>query len=221
MKPYIICHMMMSIDGRIDCAMTTKINGGKEYYQVLSSLNCNADLTGRVTAETEMCSGLFKTETYTSVIDDEFYISKKSNHYDVIIDSKGTLLWDNYSDDLIIITSKKTSREYLDYLKKKKISYIVSGDEKIDLKKACEILYSTFNIVRLAVVGGGNTNASFLKEGLLDEISLLIGPGIDGRKDMTSLFDGLNKEKNPDRLKLLEAKQLDDDVVYLRYKMEK
>ena len=27
MKPYIICHMMMSLDGRIDCAMTAKLRG--------------------------------------------------------------------------------------------------------------------------------------------------------------------------------------------------
>ena len=26
-KPYMICHMMMSIDGRIDCGMTVKIAG--------------------------------------------------------------------------------------------------------------------------------------------------------------------------------------------------
>ena len=26
-KPYIVCHMMMSVDGRIDCGMTVKIAG--------------------------------------------------------------------------------------------------------------------------------------------------------------------------------------------------
>ena len=26
-KPYIICHMMTSLDGRIDCAMTSKLKG--------------------------------------------------------------------------------------------------------------------------------------------------------------------------------------------------
>ncbi len=27
-KPYIICHMMTSADGRIDCAMTSQLPGG-------------------------------------------------------------------------------------------------------------------------------------------------------------------------------------------------
>ena len=31
-KPYIICHMMTSVDGRIDCAMTEQLPGVQEYY---------------------------------------------------------------------------------------------------------------------------------------------------------------------------------------------
>ena len=41
MKPYVICHMMQSVDGRIDCDMVDKISG-EEYYTALKSLNCNA-----------------------------------------------------------------------------------------------------------------------------------------------------------------------------------
>ena len=31
-KPYIVCHMMASVDGRIDCAMTEQLPGVQEYY---------------------------------------------------------------------------------------------------------------------------------------------------------------------------------------------
>ena len=31
-KPYIVCHMMTSVDGRIDCAMTEHLPGVQEYY---------------------------------------------------------------------------------------------------------------------------------------------------------------------------------------------
>lgn len=44
MKPYIICHMMSSVDGRIDCDMTEKI-GGDEYYEVLKRLDCSSELS--------------------------------------------------------------------------------------------------------------------------------------------------------------------------------
>ena len=41
-----ICHMMMSIDGRIDCGMTVKIAGSNEYYETLNALNVPTTLIG-------------------------------------------------------------------------------------------------------------------------------------------------------------------------------
>lgn len=38
--------------------------------------------------------------------------------------------------------------------------------------------------------GGAVINGAFLKAGLLDEVSILIGAGIDGRKGMPGVFDG-------------------------------
>ena len=45
---------MSSIDGRIDCAMTSQIKGVDEYYKTLDSLETPARLSGRITAELEM-----------------------------------------------------------------------------------------------------------------------------------------------------------------------
>lgn len=47
-RPYIICHMVESIDGRIDCSMVDKISGD-EYYTTLDALQCTASVEGRVT----------------------------------------------------------------------------------------------------------------------------------------------------------------------------
>lgn len=49
-KPYIVCHMMASIDGRIDCKMTAKIQGVEQYYETLEALNTPTTVSGRVTA---------------------------------------------------------------------------------------------------------------------------------------------------------------------------
>lgn len=38
-KPYIVCHMMTSVDGRIDCAMTEHLPGVQEYYDTLDALD--------------------------------------------------------------------------------------------------------------------------------------------------------------------------------------
>ena len=59
-KPFIVCHMMTSVDGRIDCAMTSQLPGVEDYYQTLDSLDLPTTVSGRVTAELEMASpGIF------------------------------------------------------------------------------------------------------------------------------------------------------------------
>lgn len=52
--PYIVCHMMTSIDGRIDCAMTAKLRGVDDYYGTLEALDTPNTLSGRVTAELDL-----------------------------------------------------------------------------------------------------------------------------------------------------------------------
>ena len=73
---------------------------------------------------------------------------------------------------------------------------------------------------RLAVVGGPLINSSFLDCGILDEISLLIGLGIDGRKGMPGVFDGFNMEHPVTKLKFKECKNFESGAVWLRYTLE-
>ena len=222
-RPYIICHMMTSIDGRIDCEMTGKLKGVDEYYQTLNELNAPARLSGRVTAELELAlKGKFSPKKPEETFEKESFSKKKdSEGLEIIVDNKGTLLWDDdskYERHHLIITSEKVTKEYLDYLDSKKISWIVCGKEKIDLKKSMEILFKEFQVKRLAVVGGPLINSSFLDEKLLDEITILIGVGIDGRKGMPALFDGFSMDHPiTTNLQLKEVKSFKNGAVFIRY----
>ena len=113
MKPYIVCHMMQSVDGRIACDMVDKISGD-EYYTALDSLNC---------------------------------------------------------------------------------------------------------VKRMVVVGGGKLNGGFLDAGLLDEISVMTAPGIDGRSGQPALFDGRADGDAflPLRLTYQSCRVLDNEVIWTRY----
>ncbi len=223
-KPYIICHMMTSVDGRIDCAMTTHLPG-EEYYSTLEELDVDTHLSGRVTAQMEMSlPGIFESSSYTPLNEEAYSMVENSNGYEVIVDTKGTLLWPEANLDgkgLVILTSEKVSKEYLSYLDSLKISWIATGKEKIDLVKACDYLANKFNVMRMAVVGGGHINAAFLKAGLLDEVSILIGAGIDGRGNMTAVFDGLEQDQLVTQLKLMSVQQYESDAVWLRYLVKK
>ena len=204
-KPYIICHMMAAIDGRIDCGMTEKMQGVKEYYSTLSELKCTAFVSGRVTAQLEMSlPGEFAAKNSEALGKEAFSKKRSAKAYNVAVDTKGTLLWNedkNADEALIIVTSEKVSKEYLAYLDSKNISWIACGKEHIDLVRASAILHDEFGVERMAIVGGGHINAGFLDAGLLNEVSVLLAPGIDGRGGMAAMFDGLPMERGVTPLK--------------------
>ena len=219
-KPYMICHMMTSVDGRIDCPMTEQLPGVEHYYETLAALAAPTRVSGRVTAELEMAQGIFRGKSAESLGKEAFSKKADAEGYEVVTDTKGTLLWENSVSEgrpLVIVMSETVSREYTEYLDAHHISYIVCGKDKIDLKRACEILAEEFGVERMAVVGGGTINGGFLAEGLLDEVSILIGSGIDGRGGMGAAFDGLPENRSVTPLRLKSAETLSGGAVWLRY----
>ncbi len=221
-KPYIICHMMTSVDGRIDCAMTEHLPGVDTYYETLAALAAPTRVSGRVTAELEMAQGIFYGETSVPLGKEAFSKKADAEGYEVVTDTKGTLLWEDSVSEgrpLVIVMSETVSREYTDYLDAHHISWIACGKDKIDLKRACEILADEFGVERMAVVGGGTVNGGFLAKGLLDEVSILIGSGIDGRGGMTAVFDGLPENYPVTPLRLKGVETFSDGAVWLRYEV--
>ena len=220
-KPYIICHMMTSADGRIDCAMTAQLDGVDEYYKTLDELNVPTTVSGRVTAELEMAEpGVFKASDSTLYGKEGFYKSTDAAGYEIVVDTHGKLLWPDAAGmdkPYLIITGEQVPAEYLRYLESRHISWIACGKERIDLARACEILAEEFGVERMGIVGGPAINTAFLDAGLLQEVSLLIGPGIDGRTEMPSVFDGLSMEHPLIHLRLKDVQKFDSGAVWLRY----
>lgn len=221
-RPYIVCHMVASIDGRIDCAMVDKISGN-EYYSTLEKLDCPTQLEGRVTMEHyNAAKEPFVACNATPVCEPSVHKATDSDAYMVAVDTTGKLRWPSSEIDgvpLICIVSEQVSREYLEMLKDENISWICVGKDGIDLFKAMEILRNEFGVERMAILGGGHINGGFLAAGLIDEVSLLLAPGIDGRKGQTALFDGIpDMNRLPVKLSLTSVGQLENDTLWIRYK---
>src|ERR1039457_2713739 len=77
-------------------------------------------------------------------------------------------------------------------LRERGISYVVGGIASVDLVRAVDLLGEHFGIRTLLLEGGGHINGAFLEAGLIDEVSLLVAPGIDGRHGIPAVFDGLS-----------------------------
>ncbi len=221
-RPYIICHMMASLDGRIDCDMTEQIDDTNHYYEALDQLECPSVMEGKITlVKHSALPGFFQgTQPYKDA-GRQVYKAVEAKGYAIGVDTNGTLLWgddttEHFGKPLLMILSEKASEEYLDYLKSKQISYLTIGQDAIDLKAAMEILHREFGVQRLAVVGGGHINGSMLDLGLIDEVSMMYGYGIDGREGMAAAFDGRPMNRGPVRLTFKSVTE-QDGIVWMRY----
>ena len=212
---------MQSVDGRIACDMVDKISGD-EYYTALDALECNAFIEGKHSYQIHQCGfDDFKPKSPSSINAETFHIASKSDKYSISIDTKGTLKWNDCDNNgRICIVSEQVPTEYLAYLEQLGISYIATGKESVNLPYAMEILASEFGVKRDAVVGGGKINGAFLTAGLIDELSVMIAPGIDGRIGQPSLFDFHCDEADyiPYKLDLKEVKAIPEGVIWARYK---
>ncbi len=216
--------MIASVDGRIDCDMTEQIEGGNEYYEALEALACPSMLMGRVTMQMHYAlAEPFAPHDTTPIGREKYYIARKATAYCIGIDTHGKLQWGENEFDgqaLLIITDEKCPKAYHDRLTELGISWIATGTNGINLARAMELLAEEFGVERLAVTGGGHMNGAFLEAGLLDEVSFMVAPGIDGRAGMAAVFDGIADKNRPATQLCLESVKQLGETVWMRYKFK-
>ncbi|MGO9481288.1 MAG: dihydrofolate reductase family protein [Candidatus Kryptoniota bacterium] len=224
MRPYVICHMFSSVDGKIDGAALNAVTGSGEYETTGAMLKGDAWMCGRTTMQQHFA----ENEPFVSVSNkpaglQPVYVARRATSYAVSIDTVGKLRWsdsDIDGDHLICAVSERVPQDYLSMLREKEISYIVTGATSVDLVRAVELLGEHFGIKRLLLEGGGHINGAFLQACLVDEVSILLVPGIDGRHDIPAVFDGVNPFlKKAVQLKLKSVEQRKNDTLWIRYKV--
>jgi len=231
-KPYVICLMVTSVDGKIlsdKWGDNPKVKALiKTFEQAHEAMAVPAWLCGRVTIEKDFTKGTkpIIKKGHQEVARTDFVGNKKATSYAIAVDPEGKLGWEKnelYGDHVITILTEQVSDGYLAHLQDIRVSYIFGGKKKIDLQIALQKIHHLFGIEKLMLEGGGGINGSFLNEGLIDELNLLILPIADGTIETTSVFEISKdvKKKGATLMKLESVKQIKDDVVWLNYKFEK
>ena len=224
MRPYIICHMLSSVDGKIDGAALDALTGVGEYEATGAKLNGDAWICGRTTMQQHFAEDEpFVSASNTPAGPRPVFVARRAKSYAISVDTLGKLRWpdgDLGGNHLICVVSEQVPEDYLAMLREKGISYIVSGKSSVDLANAVNRLGEHFGIRTLLLEGGGHINGAFLQADLVDEVSLLVVPGIDGRHDIPAVFDGVSPSRNtavPLRLKSVE--QRGRDALWIRYEV--
>jgi 2,5-diamino-6-(ribosylamino)-4(3H)-pyrimidinone 5'-phosphate reductase len=219
--------MMSSVDGKTLTKQWGKVKGMSSYEQTGSSHKADAWMCGRITMETDFASDKpLHLKPAEKEIDRKDYIAKtKAKSFAVAVDKDGKLNWEQAAidgDHIISVLTEHVPNDYLNHLQEIGISYIFAGDKEVDFKVALNKLRKLFGIKTLLLEGGGHLNGSLLNEGLIDELSFLHMPVADGSPNTPTLFEvGKDLQKGPaTHLKLLEVKQLKNDIIWLRYKVK-
>ena len=231
-RPYIICHMVTSIDGKVtgdflfqpECAAATDI-----YYRINRELKADGFICGRVTMEGSFTGGYYPDlATYegADVPECDFIAPYKNKFFAVSFDRLGRLGWktSEIEDEdpgyggahIIEVLCEGVDARYLAYLREIGVSYIFAGKAEMDMPTALEKLYMLFGIERLLLEGGSIINGAFLRAGVVDELSLVVAPVIGEACDRP-LFMGSELAA----FELLEVKKHENGALWLNYARKK
>lgn len=233
-RPYIFCHMMTSLDGKIMGnymdAPESEAAGDVFYHIAFGEppyYKHQGWLSGRVTTDDNFT--LYKKpalDENAPAVPEGDYVAAQAPMYYVSIDPSGRLGWasatltyQTTTAHVVEVLTGKASNAYKAFLRKLGISYLIAGAEDLDYAVALEKLKTLFGIETLMLGGGGVLNWSFLQQGLCDEVSVVIAPCADGSTDTPTLFqakDGLSTD-HPVGFTLKSAEVKDGGSVWLRY----
>ncbi len=221
MLPRVIMHNTVSLDGRIDW-FTPDIG---LYYEIASRFGADIHLAGSGTLVAQQEEAPPEEED-----DSESPEAEDGDPRPLLVvpDSRGRVrnwpalrkagIWRG----MLALCSKSTPPDYLNYLKKRHVEYLIAGDDRVDLKKALEELSKSYGAKTVLLDSGGTLNGALLRAGLVDEVSLLVNPCLVGGTSQRSFFraEDLTTPDGIIQLKLTHLEKLKDKIVWLRYEVE-
>ena len=208
-RPHVIFSAAITLDGKLatrtgDSRLSSKAD--KNRVHILRS-KVDAILIGKNTAK----------------LDDPLlsaHNAKKKNPIRIILDSNATIqnnsriLRTSSQISTIIVVGESASKKNLQRLEKLPVQIIVCGKQRINIKKLLVELRKQ-GIKKILIEGGGETNWSFIKENLIDEVIITVTPYLVGGVTATTLVDGdgFSTIAKSARLKLKSARRMNNEII--------
>ncbi len=228
--------MIATIDGRIVADRWPAFADFRgEYESTASTYGAEAWMCGRITMEPMAGAVRDASEVSREAAAQGAGGAERAHHVArgahtpcaVAVDPSGRLLWqtsDVDGDHVVATLGHRVSEPYLEALRQRGVSYLFADerpDGQLDLGGALEKLATLFGVRTLLLEGGGRINGTMLRDGLVDEVSLLVAPVADGGVGTPSLFDVIAARTQGARRLLLErVERRAGDIVWLRYRVD-
>ncbi|GAA3104568.1 riboflavin biosynthesis pyrimidine reductase [Kribbella aluminosa] len=197
---------------------------------VRAQYGCNAILegSGSLVAEDETPDGLpaydgDAAELYEHFLPPEIIGLVSPPHmWFTAVDSRGRVRWteDHENWDVLVLVSRSTPVDYLAYLRRERICYLVAGDNRVELAEAMAAMGTELGITCVLSTAGGGLNGALLRADLIDELHVTVLPALIGGVGTPSITDGspLGVGEPATRLELLSVHTDIGGAVRLHYR---
>jgi 2,5-diamino-6-(ribosylamino)-4(3H)-pyrimidinone 5'-phosphate reductase len=227
-RPYVICHMCTTIDGRILTERWGRLpagqTGGELFDTTERKFGIPAWLVGTTTMR-EFASPSTVLGSATGLVERRDYLANpRARRFAIGADASGVLRFrkgDVNGDHVVLLITDRVSDDFLAHLQRAGVSYLFCGRRRIDLRTALQKIRRKLGLEHLLLEGGGTFNGAMLKAGLVDEISQVIVPVVDGGTGIASIFDlpGSTARQAVARLRALSHRTLPGSVHWFRYRV--
>ena len=144
----------------------------------------------------------------------------------VVVDGRGRMRSGYKGDEesgahVIHLTAHGAPDEYLAFLRREGIPYLIAGERWVDLPEVMRRMKEKLGVETLLSMAGGRLNGALLRAGLIDEVNVLFTPRLIGGTDTPTLYQSpdLADDEWPTPLALISAEVRADGVLWLRYEV--
>ncbi len=230
MKPYVICHMCTTIDGRIITSrwpqLPRRIDPARLFETTAARFGIRAWLVGTTTMREFAGRPGALPRSSARIPRVDHVAAPQASGFAIGADARGALRFqhaDVDGDHVVLLVTSQVSNAYLAHLQRAGASYLFCGERHVDVGMALRKIRTVLGLRKLMLEGGGRFNGALLQAGLVDEISQVIVPVVDGGAGVPGIFDipGPAPRRAAASLRLINRRMLPGGVHWLRYHINK
>jgi riboflavin biosynthesis pyrimidine reductase len=154
------------------------------------------------------------------------FLPYRSTRWFAVVDSRGRVAWTHKGDEetsLLVIVSRRTPLPYLAHLRLERVPYLLAGADRVDLTVALTKIRARLGAQCLVSEAGGGLNGALLREGMVDELHIIMVPALIGGLGTPSIMDGpaLEPGSLPQRLRSVDVQVGAHGTIWAHYEVDR